>query len=166
MNQYATYRDLGREEGAQVRRLSIDIPSNLKEWKDIVRHFPIVLLYVWKKSCMPCVQIKNRYEAWLHTLRERYGDEAGTMMLFVKDCLDRDGPLPPEGTPSAVHNRMAQMVPYFILYYNNNIVFRHAGFEPPILEESIDMCVSDFLATAASTASTASPRAAVQFYES
>ena len=144
MNQYATYKELGANEGARVERCSIDIPSDLKEWKGLVKSHPIVLLYVWKQSCLPCVQIKNRYEEWLHSLRRKYRDDRG-IMLFVKDCLDRDGGLPVEGTPSAVHNRMAQMVPFFILYYNNHIVFRHAGFEPAILEEYIDMCVSDLV---------------------
>jgi hypothetical protein len=53
--------------------------------------------------------------------------------------------MPPEGTPSAVHNRMANMVPYFIIYFNNSIVFRHTGFETRHLEGYIDVCMSDYL---------------------
>lgn len=144
MSQYAVYRELGEETSAKVQRISIDIPSNLVEWKILVRDHPIVLLYIWKQSCMPCVQIKNRFEQWIGSLKQRYRDDQG-WMLFVKDCLDRDGPQPQEGTPSAVHNRMAQMVPFYILYYDNQIVYKHAGFEPHVLEEYIDMCVQDLV---------------------
>lgn len=159
MSQYATYREIGASEGVNVERISVDIPSNLTDWKSMVSQHPIVLLYVWKQSCLPCVQIKNRYEQWLHSLRQKYNDDSG-VMLFVKDCLDRDGGSPIEGTPSAVHNRMAQMVPFFILYYNNTIVFRHAGYEPQILEEYIDMCAKDLMEKISSP-----DNANVQFYD-
>ena len=141
---YAVYRDIGANDGVTVERVSVDIPDRLDEWKAIVRRHPIVLLYVWKQSCMPCLQIKNRYEQWLHSLKKKYND-TDNAILFVKDCLDRYGPLPPEGTPSAVHSRMANAVPFFILYYDNRIVYRHARFEPVILEEYLDICVQDYM---------------------
>lgn len=141
---YVQFRDVGADLTPDVDRLTIDMPNDLKTWKEIVSRHPIVVLYVWRQSCNPCVMLKNRYEKWVHEIKQRYNDYNNTI-LFVKDCLDRDGPMPPEGTPSAVHNRMANMVPYFIIYYNNSIVFRHTGFETKHLEGYIDVCMSEYL---------------------
>ena len=94
---YVQFRDVGADLTPDVDRLTIDMPNDLKTWKEIVSRHPIVVLYVWRQSCNPCVMLKNRYEKWVHEIKQRYNDYNNTI-LFVKDCLDRDGPMPPEGT--------------------------------------------------------------------
>jgi len=143
---YATFEQVGKDTDPTVERVSIDLPNDLKTWKTVVSNHPIVVLYIWKQSCNPCVMIKNRFEKWATSIKQRYGD-VNNIVLFVKDCLDQHGPVPPDGTPSFVHNRMANMVPYFIIYFNNNIVFKHAGFESGILENFIDMCMTEYQET-------------------
>jgi hypothetical protein len=144
MSAYAKFHEVGADNETQIERITIDLPNDLKSWKKMVSMHPIVVLYIWKQSCGPCVLIKNKYEKWVLSMKKKYNDTNNTI-LFVKDCLDKDGPFPTEGTPSSVHNRMAPMVPYFIVYYNSKMVFKHAGFEAPILELNIDTCVEDYI---------------------
>lgn len=147
MSQYTRYSEMPGEEPEPISRTTVDIVEDLGTWRLVLRTHPIVVLYIWKQSCLPCIRNKHPLERWAASVKQRLGD-ANNNILFVKDCLDRGGaPVPTEGTPSATHNRMASMVPFLVIYYNSKIVYSMAGFEPEALDKYIDMCYDDFLST-------------------
>jgi len=164
MSQYTRYSEMPGEIPEPTHRTTVDIVDDLSTWRLILRTHPIVVLYIWKQSCLPCIRNKHPLEKWASSVKERLGD-SNNNVLFVKDCLDRGGvPIPTEGTPSATHNRMASMVPFLVIYYDGKIVYSMAGFEPEVLDKYIDMCYEDLMSARQQQDHTADPN--VVFYPS
>lgn len=114
------------------------IPSSMTEWRQLRERFPLMVLYIWKDSCLPCLKVKPAFERMAAELYRQFPTQA----LCVKDQID-DAHRLGEESPSFVHWKMCHAVPFFIIYENGQIRHKLTGFDEKQLRSFIQQSVTD-----------------------
>jgi hypothetical protein len=96
----------------------------MKEWRKLLESCPLVILYIWKQSCVPCTNAGRKYEELARHYTMKYG--IGNV-LFVKDQIDGEH-VQDETSPSFAHWRICEAVPFYMIYVNNKLFTSQTGF--------------------------------------
>jgi len=99
------------------------VPKSMNEWRQILSSYPLVILYIWKESCMPCTKVKPFFERLAQELYHFFSYQC----LCVKEQIDYAHEAP-DSSPQFAHWKMCQAVPFFIIYENGKIQHRITGF--------------------------------------
>lgn len=110
------------------------IPSTMSEWRNLLGQYPLVVLYIWKQSCVPCTNSGRKFEEIARHYTMKYG--LGNV-LFVKDQIDAEE-VQDETTPSYAHYRICEAVPFFMIYIQNKLFTTQTGFVKEELCEAIE----------------------------
>lgn len=98
---YQTFNGAYAEENLKkIERVSFDIPTDMRQWKEIVSKTPVVVVYMWSDTCRPCHLIRDKFEQLAH----QFQDEGN--VLFFKDNID---------LPTSFHRDQVDVVPTFFL---------------------------------------------------
>jgi thiol-disulfide isomerase/thioredoxin len=110
------------------------IPSSMTEWRSLLNKHPLVVLYIWKQSCVPCANAGKKFEdiARFYTMKYGLGN-----VLFVKDQIDSED-VQEETTPSYAHWRICEAVPFFMIYIKNKLFTTQTGFIKEDLCQAIE----------------------------
>jgi hypothetical protein len=102
----------------------VTVPPTMKEWRKLLESCPLVILYIWKQSCVPCTNAGRKYEELARHYTMKYG--IGNV-LFVKDQIDGEH-VQDETSPSFAHWRICEAVPFYMIYVNNKLFTSQTGF--------------------------------------
>lgn len=83
----------------KVERASYDIPTDPRQWREILDRTPVIVLYMWSDTCRPCHMIRDKFEMMAH----RFQNEN---VLFFKDNID---------LPTSFHKNQVEVVPTFFI---------------------------------------------------
>lgn len=117
------------------------VPLSFPEWRHILKENDIVVLYIWKESCVPCHHaadefcIMNRY---YHSVERPL--PSSIRLLFITDQIDPHCVEDPQ-CPSHAHWRLCEAVPYFMIYVQNQLVYRQAGFDRRTIVTTIEEAI-------------------------
>ena len=121
---------ISRPELSAVRK----IPSNMGDWRSLLNKHPLVVLYIWKQSCVPCGNAGKKFEDIARHYTMKYG--LGHV-LFVKDQIDSEE-VQDETSPSYAHWRICEAVPFFMIYIKNKLFTTQTGFIKEDLCQAIE----------------------------
>lgn len=114
-------------------RLVFPVPETMKEWRAWRAHFPLLVLYVWKESCMPCLKVRPAFERLAAELAQRFPGRT----LCASDQID-DAHRRQEDTPTFAHWKMCHAVPFFLVFHNGQIVDQLTGYDERQLRTMIE----------------------------
>ncbi|NDE16420.1 thioredoxin [bacterium] len=133
---HTNHTNLAPEHPSMVPRLVFPVPETMSEWRAWRAHFPLIVLYVWKESCMPCLKVKPAFERLAVELAQRFPGRT----LCAKDQID-DAHRREEDTPTFAHWKMCHAVPFFIVFQNGQMVDQLTGYDERQLRAMIEKAI-------------------------
>jgi len=121
------------------------IPSSMETWRQWLSQQDIVILYIWKESCLPCHKSMEELEWMAEYYASKERNLPSTLKLcFVKDQIDTEY-VQDVSSPSYVHWRMCEAVPFFLIYVQNQIQYQLTGFQRKELLDCIEHSITEVL---------------------
>ena len=100
MQSYSDFMSAYTSEMTQnTERVSTDVPTDMEEWKHIVRTTPVIVLYLWSNSCRPCHLVRDKFERLAQEIQD-------DNIRFYKDNIDM---------PTSFHRNQVEVVPTFYI---------------------------------------------------
>jgi thiol-disulfide isomerase/thioredoxin len=128
MADYTDFMSAYREENNEkVPRISMDVPTDVEEWRSIVANHPVVVIYMWSEHCQPCLMVRDKFESLAHSFPPEE-------VVFFKDNID---------LPTSLHKRHVEVVPTFFILCDGRELRHpvhksvHHGWDADILRDAI-----------------------------
>jgi thioredoxin-like negative regulator of GroEL len=113
MQGYSSFTEAYRPENLNKEpRVSLDVPQDIEEWRQVLTTTPIIVLYLWSENCRPCLLIRDKYENLARELASPY-------IRFYKDNINQVG---------SFHRTSVEVVPTFIILSEGKEVGRYSGW--------------------------------------
>lgn len=137
MTQSSSSSSNGAAFSTEVQRRTVipQVVQDFEEWDEYLKHTPLTMVYVWKSDCYPCEFASEQFDK----LAEIFSPRG---VKFWKDCIDSISSETPlvngYKTPSMLHWNMAEVVPFFVIYFYNSVHAQISGFEERDILQAIE----------------------------
>jgi len=133
---YKTYKDLKKPEDIDINptghwnnpknqpSIVVDI-KNAAHFKELLQ-YPIVIVDIWAKWCVPCKAIAPHFEI----LAQKHKNIK--FISFVKDNIEN---------PESIHKDQVSAIPAFFIYYKGRKVKEFIGEKMDVIEEYVNKVI-------------------------